>query len=288
MSAAKAGLALPGGTKTIETEPESLFHWPLVTKGDVAAMSMMSAKAFPIGEGGMLVTNDRTIYERCISYGFYERTGVASRWNAPDAQVTMEELKPFAGVPLGGYKHRLNQMASAMGRVQLRHFPRRMQVVQDAQNRFWDLLDGLPGIRPHRPPAKSGSTMGGWYTPRGLYLADELGGLSCERFCEAVRTEGVASCWPGANSPLHLHPVFHTADIFNMGKPTMISFGQRDLRQGNGSLPVSESIHEIAFGVPAFKHDRSAIIRRYATAFRKVVEQADKLKLKQGKGGSND
>ena len=65
------------------------------TFGDVAAMSMMAGKSFAIGEAGMLLTNDRTIYERCISYGFYERTGAPSRWNEVDAQVTMEELKPF-------------------------------------------------------------------------------------------------------------------------------------------------------------------------------------------------
>jgi dTDP-4-amino-4,6-dideoxygalactose transaminase len=245
--------------------------------GDIGAMSMMSGKAFAIGEAGMMVTNERALYERCISYGFYERTGVASRWNAPDAQVTMEELKPYIGVPLGGYKHRLNQTCSAMGRVQLKHFPKRMKEIQDAQNRFWDLLEGLPGIRGHRPPKGSGSTMGGWYTPRGLYRAEKMGGVPCSRFCEAVRAEG-ADAYPGANFPLHMHAVFHTADIFRMGKPTMISFGQRDVRQGPGTLPVSEKISEIAFGVPWFKHDRPAIIKTYAAAFRKVAEQIEKLK----------
>lgn len=248
------------------------------TWGDVAAMSMMSGKAFPIGEAGMMLTDDRAVYERCISYGFYERTGVASRFNAPDAQVTLDELKPYAGLPMGGYKHRLNQMASAMGRVQLKHYPARMQAIQDAMNRFWDLLDGVPGIRAHRPPRGTDCTMGGWYAPRGLYRAGELGGLPCSRFCEAIRAEGFAGCWPGGNAPLHLHPMFHTADIFRMGQPTMLSFGQRDVRQGPGTLPVSESIGEIAFGVPWFKHDRPAAIREYAEAFRKVAESADQLR----------
>ena len=248
------------------------------TWGDVAAMSMMSGKGFPIGEGGMMVTDDRAVYERCISYGFYERTGVASRFNAPDAQVTLDELKPYAGLPMGGYKHRLNQMSSAMGRIQLKHFPARMKEIHDGMNRFWDILQGVPGIYAHRPAAGSGSTMGGWYTPRGLYRAAELGGVSCSRFCEAMRAEGFAGCWPGANAPLHVHPMFHTADLFRMGKPTMISFGQRDVRQGPGTLPVSESIGEIAFGVPWFKHDRPAAIKEYVEAFRKVAANAAELR----------
>lgn len=250
----------------------------LGTFGDISAMSMMAGKAFAIGEGGMMVTNDRTLYERCISYGFYERTGVASRWNAPDAQVTMAELKPYIGVPLGGFKHRLNQTCAAMGRVQLKHYPKRMKAIQDALNRFWDLLDGVPGIRAHRPAKKSKSTMGGWYSPRGLFRGEELGGLTCSRFCEGVRAEGFGGCWPGANGGLHLHPVFHEADIFRMGKPTMISFGQRDVRQGPGTLPITEKIGEIAFGIPWFKHDQVKHIRQYAEAFRKVAEHADQLK----------
>jgi dTDP-4-amino-4,6-dideoxygalactose transaminase len=249
------------------------------TFGDVGAMSMMSGKAFAVGEAGLLVTNDRLIYERCISYGFYERTGVASRFNDPDAQVTMAELKPFIGVPLGGYKHRMNQTCAAMGRVQLKYFPQRLAEIQKAMNYFWDRLEGTPGIRPHRPAKGSGSTMGGWYSPRGLYRAEELGGLPCGRFCEAVRAESTATwTWPGANGALHLHGAFHTADIFRMGQPTMTSFGQRDVRQGPGTLPVSEKIGEIAFGIPWFKHFRPAIIDEYVEAFKKVARNAGELR----------
>ncbi len=249
------------------------------TFGDVAAMSMMSGKGFAIGEAGLLATNNGAIHERCISYGFYERTGVASRFNTADSQITMEELKPYAGIPLGGYKHRMNQMCSAMGRVQLKSYEARMAEIQSAMNRFWDLLDGVPGLRAHRPAQDSGSTMGGWYAPRGLYRAEELGGLPLAKFAEAVRAEGVGF-WaqPGANFPLHLHPVFHTADIFRQGQPTMIAFGQRDVRQGPGTLPVSESIADIAYGIPWFKHDRPEIIAAYAAAYRKVAEHADELK----------
>ena len=247
------------------------------TLGDIAAMSLMTGKSLPVGEGGMLVTNDRRLYERCIAYGHYERTGVASRYNAPDAAVGDEDLRRFAGVPIGGCKHRLNQLASAMGRVQLRHYPRRMAEIQRAMNRFWDCLDGVPGLHAHRPAADRGSTMGGWYYARGLYRAEQLGGLAIERFCEAVVAEGVPACRPGANPPLHTHAVFHHADLFGMGAPTAVAFGQRDVRQGPGTLPVAERIAEIAFGVPWFKHDRPAAIAEYAAAFRKVAEHADEL-----------
>ncbi|HOX07124.1 MAG TPA: DegT/DnrJ/EryC1/StrS family aminotransferase [Planctomycetota bacterium] len=250
----------------------------LGTIGDAAGMSLMSGKSFPAGEGGMLVTNDRLIYERAVAYGHYERTGVASNFNVADAQVTEPELLRYAGITLSGAKHRINQLASAMGRVQLRHYPARMAEIQKAMNRFWDLLEGVPGIRPHRPAAGSGSTMAGWYFARGIYHGEELGGISCAKFCEAVRAEGVPMCFPGANKPLHVHPVFHTADLFRMGRPTVLSFGQRDVRQGPGTLSAAERIDEIAFGVPWFKHDRPDIIAEYAAAYRKVAEGAGELR----------
>ena len=248
------------------------------TIGDIGAMSMMAGKSFAIGEAGMMVTNEDTLMEHCVAFGFYERTGVPTEWAPTGNTLRDPRLSRFAGLPLGGVKHRLNQTCAAMGRVQLTEYDRRIQEIQGAMNRFWDLLEGVPGLRAHRPARDSGSTMGGWYAAKGLYRAEELGGLASEKFCEAVRAEGCTGCSPGANFPLHLHPLFHEADIYRQGKPTMIAFGQRDVRQGPGTLPVSESIKDITFSIPWFKHDEPELIERYAAAFKKVAVQAKKLK----------
>jgi dTDP-4-amino-4,6-dideoxygalactose transaminase len=239
---------------------------------------MMAGKSFAIGEAGMITTNDNAIYQGCIAFGHYERTGVASNYNPADKNITLEELTPYIGLPLGGTKHRMNQTASAMGRVQLRHYPERIAENQRAMNRFWDLLEDCPGIHAHRTLPGSDSTMGGWYAAAGLYRSEELGGLPLDRFCEAVRAEGVATCTAGVNKPLHLHPYFHTADIFRMGKPTMIAFGQRDVRQKEGDLPISEATQGNALFIPWFKKDIAEEIELHAEAFRKVAENADKVK----------
>lgn len=235
--------------------------------GQVAAMSMMARKSFPIGEGGMLCTNDRTIYERAIAFGHYERTG---------SSMQSAELRALAGMPLGGYKFRMNQTAAAMGRVQLRHYDARVAEIQAGMNRFWDLLEGVPGIRPHRPARGSSSTMGGWYNPLGHYVPEELGGLPVLRFIDAVKAEG-GRCGRGCNTPLHLHPVFNTADVFGDGKPTRIAFAGRELRQPPGSLPHTEALADRCFGIPWFKHDQPERIEQYAAAYRKVAQQAKSL-----------
>lgn len=236
------------------------------TFGDVAAMSLMGQKSLAIGEGGMLITNNHAIYERAVAYGHYSRT----------RDLTLPELTPFSGLPLGGVKNRMHQISAAVGRVQLKYYQERMTEIQNAMNYFWDLLEGAPGIRGLRPPKDSGSTNAGWYACRGRYFTEELGGLSVQKFAEAVQAEG-SECVPGGNLLMHLHPLLNEADVFNHGKPTRIANSNRDVRQHKGSLPVTESLPDRIFKTPWFKHNRPQIIREHAEAYRKVVTQAHKL-----------
>jgi len=239
----------------------------LGTIGDVGAMSLMSGKSLAIGEAGMLVTDDTEIYERAEAFGLYERyTG----------EIKTESLREFAGLPLGGYKYRMHQMSAAVGRVQLKHYDERCEEIRRAMNYFWDLLEDVPGIRAHRPAKDSGSNMAGWYAAHGLYVPEELGGLSVTRFTEAVRAEG-APASPGCNIPLHLHPLLNTCDVYGAGKPTRIANSDRDLRQPKGSLPVTESITKHTYHIPWFKQYKPEIIEEYAQAFKKVAENYTEL-----------
>ena len=235
--------------------------------GDVSAMSLMSGKSLPVGEAGIMCTNDLEIYERAAVFGHYERNG---------DNIQTEYLRPFAGLPLGGYKYRMHQMSSAMARVQLKRYDERMQEIDKAMNYFWDRLEGVPGLRAHRPAKDSGSTMGGWYACHGLYVSDELGGLSVTRFCEAVRAEGCGTS-PGVNAALHLHPLFTECDVYGHGKPTRIANSSRDVRQYKGDLPVSEAVGARTYSIPWFKKFRPEIIDQYVEAFRKVATHCEEL-----------
>jgi dTDP-4-amino-4,6-dideoxygalactose transaminase len=237
------------------------------TFGDVAAMSCMSGKSFAIGEAGMLATDNLEIYERAISMGHYKRFG---------EQIQTESLKPFVGLPMGGYKYRMHQLSSAMGLVQLKYYDERCAEIRRGMDYFWELLEGVPGLRPHRPEYPE-SNMGGYYAPHGHYLPEELDGLSVSRFAEAVRAEGFAGCYAGCNSALHLHPLFNTCDVYGHGKPTRIANSDRDLRQPEGSLPVSEGIGARTYSVPWFNRYNPTVIEECASAFRKAAENYKEL-----------
>lgn len=250
----------------------------LGTFGHVSAMSLMSMKAFAAGEMGMLVTDDKKMYERALAYAHYERN------NATNITES-EDLKNSFGIALGGCKGRVNQVSSAMGRVQLKYYDKRCEEIRKAMNYFWDLLDGLPGIHPIRVDESTGSSMGGWYSPHGYYKAEELGGLSVKRFCEAVRAEGVEYCWEGGNNCLHTHNLFKNLDLYHTGKPTRIAFSDRDVRELDNACEKSENVD--CFEVPWFKFFDKERIEKHALCYRKVVENYRELlendkKEKQG------
>ncbi len=240
----------------------------LGTIGHAGAMSLMAGKALAIGEGGMLVTNEKEIYERAIAFGHYERFG---------KDIETEQLQPYIGLPMGGIKYRMHQISSAVGRVQLRHYDARQAEISRAMNYFWDLLEGIPGLRAHRPELNTGSYNGGWYAARGHYRSEELGGLSITRFCEAVRAEGFSDCYPGCNMPLHRHPLFKEADVYGSSKPTRIAHSIRDVRLLDDDLPVSEGISIRVFIVPWFKHYRPEVIKQYANAYIKAAANYKEL-----------
>lgn len=246
----------------------------LGTIGHVGAMSLMSGKSFAIGEGGMLVTDDKDIYDHACALGHYELF--------QPANIDAEDLQEYLRLPMGGFKFRMHQMSSAVGRVQLKYYDERCAEIRKSMHYFWDLLEGVPGIRAHRVDPSVGD-MAGWYAPLGIYVPEELGGLSVTRFCEAVVAEGFKNCRAGANQGLHTHPTFITADVYGDGKPTRIAFADRDVRELDADLDKSLTISANTFSIPWFKHYRPEVIEQYAAAYKKVaLNYKDLLEGDQG------
>ena len=239
----------------------------LGTFGDVAAMSLMSGKSFAAGELGILVTDNRKYYERAIAYAHYER-------NNAKHIIESDEIKPYFNIALGGVKGRANQLCSALARVQLKYYDERCAEIRRAMNYFWDLLEGKPGIRAIRVDESTGSNMAGWYCPQGAYHPEELGGLSVDKFCEAVRAE-VGSCNAGGNFCLHTHSYFKSFDMIHLGKPGRTAFNEdADIKNDDFCKP-SEYIY--CFSIPWFKKMNREWIELYAQAYIKVIENYEEL-----------
>lgn len=240
----------------------------LGTFGDIAAMSLMSTKSFSAGELGIVVTNNRKLYERSLAYGHYDR-------NNEKYIIESEDLKPYFHLPLGACKGRANQLCVALARVQLKYYDERCAEVRKALNYFCDLIEDLPGVTPIRVDESTGSNMAGCYQVQALYNPDELHGLSITRICAALRAEGVTKCWEGANYALHTHPYFKTYDLFKEGKPTRLAHNDRDILAEDDKCKPSENIY--SFTLPKFNAFHKEWIEKYAAAVRKVFLNHEQL-----------
>lgn len=238
----------------------------------VGAASIMSGKPLATGEGGVMNTNDRNIYERAILFGHYERHRL----------VTNPEWRRYTGPPWGGYKYRMHQMTSAMARVQLRHYDEYRAPGVKAMTRFFSALDGIPGVKFNFPLNDPNRTVGASYVQR-IILGDEI----IERvpntvIAEAIRAEG-ARCGAGGYFCHHLHPFWNECDVYGDGKPTRIAFAKRDVRQGPGDCPNAEKINSRLLSVPRMIQYDEEYIDQIAAAYRKVLTNLDQLEGRTSK-----
>lgn len=233
--------------------------------GHISAMSLMSHKSFAAGELGVVVTDDKKLYERAIAYGHYER-------NNAKYITESRDLNEYFHIPLGAVKGRVNQVCSVLAIGQLKYFDERSLEIRKAMNYFFDLIEDLPGITPRRIDESTGSHMGAYYVASVIYNPSAYEGLSSKRFSAAVTAEfnGAFSSWEGGNYCLHTHQYFKTFDFLHLGKPSRIVFMDEDVRENDKDC--DKSLEKCCFSVPWFKKYDKEWIEKYAQVIRKVSE----------------
>lgn len=234
------------------------------TIGHVGAFSLQTSKLLPAGEGGVLVTNERDYYERAVLLGHYERI--------PSLQN--ESYRRYARTCMG-FKYRINPLAAAIARVQLRHLDERNARRNANIDLFCSLVRDLPGISviDGVPGAEAVH-----YQHAILYHPQELGGLPREKMLEALHAEGATGFHAERYDGLHCQQLF--LDLDQTGRCQLYSVppapgGER--RYGPGTLPRTEDIMRRVILTPTFPAASEALVRQYASALCKVVENHSEL-----------
>ena len=234
------------------------------TVGDIACFSLQGKKIVPAGQGGLLLTADRDLFERAVLFGHFNVRAID--------EVTDPVLAPFAGTGYG-LNYRMHPLAAALACEQFQVLDERIALRTSKLGLLSDLLGAAPGIDPPRPRAHV--TMGAHYGYKPRYRAEELGGLPIDTYIAALRAEGVEVKRPGS-APLHLSPMFAGADggftNFTSARPA----DRRAYRRGD--LPVCEQIHEVALSLPTFTYEPDSLVEAYGAAFVKVADHAAELR----------
>ena len=204
------------------------------TFGDISTFSFYPNKLITTGEGGMVLTDDDALAERCR--GLRNLCFVASR------RFVHDEL---------GWNFRMTNLQAALGLAQLERFDEFVERKRAIGTRYQDLLGGVPHLQ---LPIASDDTAKNIYWVFSLVIDDDFP-LDAPQFMKRLAEKGVGTrpfFWP-----MHEQPILK-------GKYGLFN-GER--------YPVAERIARRGFYVPSGLGLTSAQQSEVAKVVREVVDE---------------
>ena len=177
---------------------------PVGSMGDAAAFSFCQDKIMTTGgEGGMLTTNRRDVWERAWRYKDHGKSyaAVYHREHPPGFRWLHESF---------GTNWRMTEMQAAIGRVQLRKLPGWVEKRRRNAGILTARFAQLPALRATVPPPEVGHAYYKYYTfVRPEALKD---GWNRNRIMLAVQAEGIP-CFVGSCSEIYREKAFQEAGL---------------------------------------------------------------------------
>lgn len=224
--------------------------------GDVGCFSFQGSKTLPAGEGGILVTNDRTCYERAAALGHYELI------------PTLPTDSPYHRYMLTGMgqKFRIHPFAVALADAQLDELDARSELRRRNALSFEQGIADIPFVRPQRELDGAHRVFSYHYF---RYMPSTENPTETYAFLKALHAEGVACGYCGYGR-------LHKAPLFLEGGPygDCIASDQKVVTP----LPKTEmTAHTTFLAAPRFETECDELIHQYITAYHKVSEHIEEV-----------
>ena len=113
------------------------------TKGDVAVWSFQAVKTMPCGDGGMITTNDKELYEKLIPMTWLGITSTYSRIRKDDGLTGKPGYSWDYEVDVLGYKCYMIDLSAAICLEQMKKLPKNLEWRRHIQKCYNEGLDGL-------------------------------------------------------------------------------------------------------------------------------------------------
>jgi dTDP-4-amino-4,6-dideoxygalactose transaminase len=219
---------------------------------DLAAFSFQQGKNMTSGEGGVVVTNDRALFELCF---MYHNDGRGFGPNGSHYEVQ-------------GWNFRLSAFQAAVLGVQLERLDEWLKQKAEAVKYIEHCLDEIEGLR--FPQTDPRVTRLSYLYPRLVYDMEAFDGVPASAFAEALRAEGVPAGAGGAVR-LYKHPLF-TEKNFIHDAPKRVDYA-------SVSCPVAEAARgrSIHFDQTVLLSDQAAL-DDFVEAIYKVSQHIGDLK----------
>lgn len=234
------------------------------TIGDAAGFSMCTTKQLMVGEGGLMTTNDKDVYDRAAMTRLFGEPGEGLK---ADVRAYMNERV--------GWNYKMGEMTSALAQVKLKHLDDYISSTQRNAAYLSEQLGEITGLVTPKVPEGRTHT---YYiysvqvNPDELNLDVEPGRLR-NAVLKALQAENVdASLWQKV--PLPAQTVFHKKIGYGNGSPWR-DHGS-DVTYDLDDCPNTFAILDNSFCLRRLiPPNDSELMDSYAGAFRKVFGQID-------------
>ena len=223
------------GLKVIEDAAEAhgqdYYGRPCGSYGDISTFSFYPNKHVTTGEGGMIVTDDAALAEKC--------RGLRNLCFKPEQRFVHDEL---------GWNLRMTNLQAALGVAQLERLDEFVSIKRRMGEQYSNLLVGTPGIQ---LPVKSTEYAENVYWVYGIVLEESIP-FDAKEAMSRLNRHGIGTrpfFWP-----MHAQPVFRKMGLFS------------DERH-----PVAEKIAQRGFYLPSGLALTEEQIQRSAETLRKVL-----------------
>jgi 8-amino-3,8-dideoxy-alpha-D-manno-octulosonate transaminase len=230
----------------------------LGTFGALGAFSLQQEKNITAGEGGLVVTDDETLYVRAARYQDQGGQFVTSYASSRGEELTT----PFAGENL-----RMGELAGAVAGVQLGRLPSILGALRANKTRVVEAIGEVSGlVRRRRPdPDGDGSSSITWFLPDAS---------TAKRFAASLREEGVPCAQMYRGRPVYLSPaVIALRTASGKGGPWACAEHPTDRVYGEGLCPRTEALVARSVIVPIGVSYTEQDCDDVATAVHKVAGQ---------------
>lgn len=184
---------------------------PCGSFGDISTFSFYPNKHITCGEGGMVLTNNDELSERC--------TLIRNLFFSPQKRYIHEEL---------GYNFRMTNLQAALGYAQLEKLDRTIAKKRHIGAVYNSLLGNCPGIQLPVPKTDYAENI---YWVYGIVLNDSLS-IDADGFMKKLNDEGIGC--RGFFWGMHEQPVFKKMHFFD-----------------GESYPVAEKLSRRGFYIPS-------------------------------------
>lgn len=231
--------------------------------GNIGMFSFQQSKNMTAGEGGIIITNDKTLADLCFSYHHYGRI----------------KGRPWYEFHRLGWNYRMSELQAAVLIVQLERLEKLNAKRTETAEYLTTRLSQIEGMKPIEINKKMTKCSYHVYIVR--YNSEKFSGVHRNKFVRALVAEGIPAS-PGYDFPIYSNPMFLNKDFFSKDCPVGCQYYNKTINYSDfkEKCPVAEkACNEEAIWLTqnvllGSKEDMDDIVR----AVEKIKENIKELK----------